>query len=718
MSDLGRRVFPLSGLASERGPANIFDLNAMLRVLRRRKTLFLAVAAIIVAVVLAVFAVLPPSYSTSAKIEINTQRSNVLGQQQEVLTDNTPTTFAIDTQVEVLKGRDLAEGVVRQLNLQNDPEFVPERSRGNRASAIQAATTTLMNSLKIDRSGTAFAIDVSYTSRNPQTAANVVNTLVREYLGSAAGEKTDATQAATRWLLDRINEMRGQVLEAERKVQAYRAANGLLNTDKDRIGSQQSFDQVGGELATAQADYAEKQAAAATARSRASGGMAGTDVSQVLNSDVVTQLRAQRAQISTSLADLEARYGDKYPAVVQARSQLANIDGQIRDEVARIVSGLEGQAQVAQGRVRSLEQTQNQSRGEIAANGAASVKLNDLERDADALRTLYESYLTRYRQTSTQQGLADTDARVLSQADVPLKRSAPKLSLFLAFAIVAGMAGGILAVTLREILDRSLRTPDAIQEKLGLRTLASVPSFASVMPAGRKFQGSASALIKESPFSAFTESLRMLLAGLPIADDSGPTIVVVTSALPNEGKSTVAACLAQVAALNGGNTVLVECDARRGGGKAHPDRPERGLLEVLSGAATLDDALVKDEQSGLWKLPLSRQILGPSDSLGAKNMDRLLTELRRRFALVVLDTPPVMAIADTRLIARKADAVCFVVRWGKTRSDAAETALEMLQDGGAKVVGAVLSHVDLSKQSAWSASDPSAYFSSMKSYYT
>jgi polysaccharide biosynthesis transport protein len=715
VSKPARAPFAGSGLATERSALDVFDIQALTMVARRRMWLFGIVAAVIVAAVLAVYVVLPRTYSASASVEINTQRSNVISEQQAVLTEDQPTTFAIDTQVEVLKSRELAQQVVNRLRLDRSPEFVPEARRGNRQTAAQAATDTLQRELGVARSGVAFAISVSYSSPDPRTAANIVNAVVEQYLANQSGQRTNATESATRWLGQRINKLRGEVLAAEAAVERYRAANGLLATGTNEVGAQQELGSISRELATAQAELAERRAAAATARAQARGSLSGQDVSQALTSEVIVQLRRQRGEISANLADLTARYGDRHPSVIQARNQLETIDRQIQEEVRRIISGLEAQAQIAAGRVSSLQGTVSRSRGELASNSAASVRLNDLQRNADAVRTLYETYLARYRQTSTQQGLEGADARILSQADVPTRPSSPKLMLFVVFALGAGIAGGAVAVAISELLDRSLRTPDAIESKTGLATLASVPSFESAfqekgpMPPARS-------IILDRPFSAFTESLRMLLATLQTGDPA-PRVVVVTSALPGEGKSTVAACLAQAAALGGQRVVLVECDARRRAGAGLATRPEKGLLEVLARAATLDEALVVDDRSGLVTLPLSKQVLGPADQLGATAMDALLTSLRARFDLVVLDTAPVLAIAETRLIAAKADAVCYLIRWGKTPANAAATGVRLLADAGAPLAGAVLSHVDLTKQSHWSRNDPSAYYSSMKSYY-
>ncbi|MFZ2994729.1 GumC family protein [Sphingobium sp.] len=717
MVKLQRRPFAQSGLAGEWSNATSFEPSVLWMILRRRMRIALIVAAVVVVAVMAFYATRKPMYSATSQIAINTQRANVVDARTEALTEDQPTTFAIDTQVEVLRSRDLALAVVKSLGLNRNPEFVKPALLGSGPGAIQAATDALQSNVKISRSGTAFAIDITATSRDASTSAAIANALVTQYLDSQLAFKTDTTQSATQWLGARINELRGQVLAAEAAVQQYRNANGLLDSSTSETSTQQELDRLTSELATAQADLAEKRSAASTAMAQSRGVNSGQDSSQALSSDVIVQLRRQRAEISANVAQMQDRYGDKYPALAAAKNQLSDIDRQISAEVNRIISGVQGNAGSSAGRVASLQASVNQMRGRLAQNGTASVKLNELQRNADAVRTLYETYLARYRQTSTQEGLESSDARVLSNAVVPTRPSEPKLSIFLMIAVTAALGAAVAAVAIREILDNTLRTPDGIAKETGLRLLASVPSFKSAL--GRAASGHLSPrdLIIDNPFSAFTESLRMLRTAIA-GPDGDAKVVVIASALPGEGKTTISECLSHVAAIGGERVVLLQCDTRRGVGLAATQRPEAGLLEVLSGDATLESVLLQDERSGLVVLPLSRQTLRPSDDVGGASMDAMLADLRRRFDLIVIDTAPVLAIAETRRIAAKADAVCLIVRWGKTPSDAAQTAVQLLQAAEAPLVGAALSHVDLDKQPQWSRNDPSAYFQSMKAYYT
>jgi capsular exopolysaccharide synthesis family protein len=694
---------------------DIFDPARIGMILRRRKMIFAAVALLFAIVVLAAYSQLKPAYTATAQVVINSAHNNIIAPQQQVVTEDQPTTFAVDTQVEVLKSRDSLRRAVQRGRLDRNPALLTKDVTPGTPEAIEVATDTIINNLKVNRSGVAFAIDVNYTAGNAQTAARVANLVVEQYLDDQLQQKTGVTNAASDWLGSRLEHLRGQVLTAEAEVERYRSANGLLATARDEMGAQQEIQRLTAEVANARANLAEKQAAANTARARAKGAMAGQDVSEALSSNVITQLRTQRASVVATIAQLDARYGSDYAPLSQARSQLIGIDREIRQEVRRIISGLEGQAATAAGRVASLQGTLEQSETKLASNSAASVRLADLQRNADAVRTLYETYLNRYRQTSSQSGLEESDARILARAVVPSKRSSPKLSFFLAIAVLGGIAAGAVAVALREILDQTLRTPDRILDELGLITLASVPALDSLAGFDRAHRQSPSDFLIAQPRSLFAEALRMLRASLH--GQGAPKVLAIVSALPSEGKSSVARALAQISAMAGEKVLLIEADTRRAVGEHDAPRPALGLVEVIGDTALLEETLVSESATGLVILPLSDRLPDPPDIVGGPGMDRVIEHLRERFDLIVIDIAPALAIADAQRVAAKADACCFVVRWGKTSSNAAETAVNLLKENGVNIVGAVLSHVDLRRQSAWSRNDPSAYFGAAKAYY-
>lgn len=676
--------------------AEIVDLSAILMVLRRRALLFAVFAILFFAAVIVAYLATKPTYTATAQVILNTQRSNIISAQQQAIIDELPPNFAIDTEIEIIRSHDLAQQVVQDLKLNDTAEGV-------------------LGNLSVGRTGTSFAINISYSAHDPKYAAKMANAFAARYIVDQVARKQKVAAAASQWVQDRLKELEPQVLAAEKAVGNYEARSGL-NIAPDPSGGMQEIARVQSDLAIARADLAEKEAALRSARTSAGTVAAGQDVGAALSSNVITQLRAQRAAVSTRVAELASNYGDKHPSLVEARQQLATLDRQIADEVGRVISSLEGPAQVARARVASLEASLNRLSSRLASNNSASVELQQLKSNATTGRSQLDSLAARYSETSRQSDLEPADARILTVASVPARPSSPSASLFAAIALTGSIAAGAVAVALREMLDRSLRTPDAIMKELGLSTLASVPSFKSI-PNGKLLRTSTlSEFLTTHPFSVLAESFRMLQASLNGL--GSPQVIAITSALPAEGKTTVAHSLARTAALGDAKVVFVECDTRRDVRNAIQGRPAVGLIEVLQGEVTLEAALMHEAGSTLSILPLSNRPLDPSHTIDGAGMDRLLEQLRSKFDIVILDLAPTLAIAEARLVAAKADACCLTVRWGTTPTSAAATALQMLEDAGANVIGAVLSQVDLKKQSAWSRNDPTAYFKSVKGYYS
>jgi capsular exopolysaccharide synthesis family protein len=434
---------------------------------------------------------------------------------------------------------------------------------------------------------------------------------------------------------------------------------------------------------------------------------------------VVKGLRAQRAQVSAQLADLQTRYGARHPEVQRVQRQLAEIDNQIQLEINRNVSNLDAQAQVARQRVESIQASLARARGALAGNNQASVKLNELERDAQSVRTLYESFLNRFKETTNEQGMEESDARVVSHAKIPTVPSYPKKGLNTALGLLLGTLVGIGAILLAEALDSGIATSEDIERFFGVGSLGSVPLLSSTTGGDREAGLSPAEAIVEKPLSAFAEAFRNLRTSIIYSRVDKPIrVIAVTSALPGEGKTTTAFCLGRTMAMSGSRTVVVDCDVRRRNiNRLLEMEPAVGLMDVLAGAATLDQALIHDRASGAWFLPLARSAFTPKDLFGGAAMNNLLAELKQRFEFVVLDTAPVIPVADTRSIAPKADVVVFLAQWRKTPRRAVQTAFDLLSSVGADISGIALTQVDLREQAKYGYGDAGYYYRSYRKYY-
>ncbi len=652
---------------------------------------------------------------------------------QDVLSGLPPDTVTVDTEVEVLKSDALGERVAKSLNLDQDPEYnpalrgstlgfgAPKAQQAQTPKEAQAAKEKIvqrvLKGLAVKRAGLTRIINISFTAHSPEKAQRIANEWARLYLSQQLETKFQATQEANNWLSSRLGDLKSQVEVAETAVQQYKIAHGLMNTSDNSTIAQSEIATLDQQLASVKVEQAESEARLAVAKRQMAGGSTGDDVGEALNSDVIKGLRAQRATVSQQIADLSTKYGPLHPDIIKAKRQLDDIDAQINAEIKRVMSNLEAQAQIQRQRTASLQSSVGAARGTLAGNNEAMVKLNELQRNADAVSSLYQSYLDRFKQTTSQEGLDKTDARIVSNATLPTRPSAPNIPLTMALGFIGALGIAAASVLVRRALDSGLTTSLEVESFLRQPYLAGVPALASTLEKGVK--ANPATYVVERPLSVFAEGFRSLRVSL-IYSHIGEEVkvIAVTSSLPGEGKTTTSVCLARTVALSGQSVVIVDCDLRRRSVNEILGRDiQVGLLEVLAGTARLEDVLIDDDKTNVKFLPLAHSSYTPKDVFGSPVMDRLLATLREKFDLVILDTAPVLPVVDTRILARKADVVAMLVRWRKTPRKAVRVSLEMLEDVGARIGGVVLTQIDVKEQAKYGYGDSGYYYKQYKKYY-
>lgn len=701
----------------------LIDLRKIGAVLRRRWLILCAAMLSAAVIAAATYLAAEPRYLATAQVALERTAERVINVDSVVPTAD-PDSAAVDTEVQALRSPELVGRVVDRLRLDRDPEFNSAAEQGPPAVrpdlvGRQRAIGALLGGLTVKRDGLSYAISVSFEGRTAVQAAQIANALVDDYVSGQAGSKADATQRARRFLERRLEELRTQVLGAEREVADYRAAHNLFALSDASTVTQQELSGLSTQLAQAKAENAAAQARLSAARAQLRGGRSGEELGDSLDSPVVSQLRAQRAEVAREVAALEKRYGQRHPDLVRAQSQLRTADQQIAAEVQRIVSNVSIQASIASQRAASLAGSVAQSQGKLASDNEASVRLNELERNAESARTLYQAFLDRYRQTVAQSGLERSDSYIVSRARVPAMPSSPNMLTYAAMAVVGGLGVGILLIVLLQLLERGIETSDAVEDTLALPTLASIPD-ADTLPGYRKSGPPAppADLMLKRPQSAYAEAFRTLRTSIQFAEATKPVhVVAITSALPGEGKTTTAMGLARAAAVAGSKVLLIDVDARRrASSRQFADGVTLGLDEVLTGEATVEQAIVKDSLSDAWLLPQRLDSKGISLTESPR-LAELIEQLRGRYDLVILDTPPVLPVDEARVIASLADGVVFLVRWRKTPAKAAAVALRRLYDVHAEMLGAVLTLVDVREQERAGYDHGGAFLSAYRAYY-
>ncbi len=705
--------------------AALIDLHRIFGIIRRRWMVI--AASVLAAIVLATIAYLTaePRYMATAQVALDRSREKVINVDAITPTVD-PDSAAVDTEVQILRSPELIGRVVDKLHLERDPNFnkaledqpAPPAGQPDLIGR-QRAIGTILGNLLVKRDGLSYAISVTFEGDEAVQTAKVTNAIIEEYVAGQTGVKTEATARARTFLEQRLQQLRVQVLAAERAVANYRASHNLFALSSASTVTQEEMSNLSTQLAQAQAENAAAQARLSTARAQLARGRSGEELGESLDSPVVSALRSQRAQAAREVAALEKRYGALHPELVRARGELASTDEQIKAEVGRVVANVSNQATIAAQRAASLSGSIAAARGRLAGDNEASVRLNELERNAESSRTLYQAFLDRYRQTVAQAGLERSDSYVVSKARVPGGPSSPKALMYAAMAIVGGLGVAALLVLLLQLLERGLETGEAVEQALGLPTLASIPD-ARTLPAYRKggLPAPPAELLLKRPQSVFAEAFRTLRTSIQFAQSGSPMrVVAITSSVPGEGKTTTAMALARAAASAGSRVLLIDCDARRRAfSRQFAEQVKVGLDEVIDGNATLDEAIIKDTLTNADLLPQRSNADGISLSDTTRFAD-LLESLREHYDLILLDTPPVLPVDEARVLASMADGVVFLVRWRNTPAKAAGIALRQLHDVQANVLGVAMTLIDMRDHARSGFGDASYYLREYSSYY-
>jgi capsular exopolysaccharide synthesis family protein len=713
-------VAPLPGPHHQRpeGDELTIDFREVLQIWLRRWRSAVAVG-LVAAAATALFAFhRQPVYSATAMTVVETGRREIVPLSSNQDTAPSVDAAIIDTRVMMASSGALAERVIKGANLMQDPEFAHPDKLGGRPSMASVASAVRAN-LLVRRVGLTSAIQMTFRSHDPVKAAAIANAFADEFVDWEVDTKVGANQKSNQFINEHLQSLQREAEAAETAVQQYKIAHNLMSAAGQTLAEQQ-VGTLSEQIAVAEADLAEKQARLNAANDQASRGGANQDIAATLSSTTISQLRSQEADASRRLADLKAHYGPRYPDVQKAESQLSEIQSKIQDEANRIHSSLASDVNAAAQRLRSLRSSQYSAQGSLASNNRAEVGLVELERRAEASRQLYDAFLNRSKETSVS-GAEQPDARVFDRATVPLVPSSPNPRIVLLLSAAAALLGAAATIAILEVLDTSIRSSDDIGKRFGLPVLGIIPTPRSSENRERKLRNlPPEAYLVKRPFSVFAESFRKIRAALIVPDQYGRRrqVVAIASALPKEGKSTSAFCLMRTIAMSGASVVLVDCDLRRRGVSSFIPANERGgLVEVLQGRMSVSDALVHDQETPGWVLPILGSQDDQIDLFTSPEMEQLIADLRERFDIVLLDTPATLAIADASILVAKADAVLFVVQWAKTPAKAVEVGLETLISAHANIIGVVLSLVDLKRQARTSYQDGASYYRRYASYY-
>ncbi len=737
----------ISSSADSAGEATALDFKSLIGIIYRRFWLIALGFLTTFLLVAYVTFTQTPLYKATTTVQLDTSQRNVIDI-SSVLGGIAANTAEIDTEVLVMGSKSLMARVATKEKLIEDPEFnwtLREKKvslLGNIKSGVmgllgkdtaeedpfagmsdaerqrsieESVVSALIAKTSIKRVGTTYLITAIVTSENPETAARLADAIADQYRVNQMDQKLEATRRATSWLNDRVAVLADEVQEKEMAVAQYMADNDI-NTVNGETQSGTELIYLQSQLTQLRVDYQAAQARYDNMQRQMRNG-AVDSIPEVLGSQVVNDLKSQRAIIRRSLVELESRLADRHPELIAARSESADIDRQINAEIQRIAGNLQNEVTVARRRMNDVQGNINTANAQLNTNQAAMVPLKELQRDADTSRELLESFISRSKQTGVQDSLVEPDASILSSATIPNAPSTPKTLLNLLLGIVLGtVLGGSLAL-LSEMFDSKISSSEDVERKLKSNPIGSVPMIRTQGLLGLGSIRPSDHLI-DNPLSAYAESIRYLRAAIAFSDlDSETKTVAITSSLPDEGKTSLTLSLGRMSAMSGSRTLVIDGDFRRRQlTEAAGLSPEIGFVEHLFGAGELTDAITKDSKSLLDILPLSRSGHTPHDVFGTRAFDDMMDRLRPMYDLILIDTGPLLLMAEARVVAGKADKAILVVRWRHSTRSAVNQSLKLLRTFKADLLGVTLNMVDLTRRRHHR--DPGATYKAYRKYYT
>jgi exopolysaccharide transport family protein len=711
--------------------------------LSRRKWQLIGVAALVCALTALVLVQLTPQYRATAYVMIDSRKAKVTNT-PDVLGGITTEISALQTEIEVLKSASLLGRVVDKLHLERDEEYgaappsaisqfigqvsstvggwlnkdrAPPRTTTPEETARLRAITTLSRNVGVAVRNRSYVIAVSIESASPAKAKQLVDTITDFYLVDQLQAKLDANKRATEFFNERLDELKQTVSKAESAAASFREKSGLT-IGKDATVASQSLSELNSQLIQARTQRAEKESRLVALQQAARNPATLGGISEVLANPLISSLRAQEAEVARRIGDLNQRYGDSHPRLLQARAEQAQIQGRINAEVAKIISSVQGDAEAARSKEAELQAQVDSLEKKAGGLGQNEVQLRQYEREAQSSRAVYEDFLKRSKEIREQQDIQQPDARVLSPADLPTSPSFPRYGLIMGIALVIGLGVGVGVVLLLERLDGGFRMGEHVERMTGRAVVGMIPALSGSLLAGRQ----PARFVVDKPASAYGEALRSTFTAISLGTlDHSPKVLMVTSSLPGEGKSTFACSLASLLARSnpGKKIVVVDCDMRRSSvAKTLGVPAEDGTIDqYLSGDKTIEEVIRRDEASGLYFVPARSNTPNSAEILDSNAMRNFVKALSGMFDYVFLDTPPVMAVSDSRITAQLADYIVFLIRWEQTPRELAVNALNLLRDLR-KHVGIVLSQVNVRRHAKYGYGDYGYYYSKYRDYYT
>jgi exopolysaccharide transport family protein len=634
------------------------------------------------------------------------------------------------TQYQLLRGRQLAEKAVERLGLQKSPEFQtgPLMSPMERAARLfgrPPAATVDHDGMPLSPAVAAFRsrvtvepitgsrlVNLRFSAYEPQIAADAVNTLAQLYIEQSLEFRFTTSTEATGWLSERLAEQQQKVEAAEKALQAYREREGLVNIEERQSLVEQKLGALNAAVLGARTERIAKETIYTQMKNLAPSQLESFPL--VMASGAVQGLKAELADLQRDQARLAETLGEKHPEMVKVRSQIRATEEKIRSEIRNVVRSAETDYLTAARQEANLQANLEAVKREALEANRKAIEFGVLKREVDTNQQLFKELMSRTKQTGLETELKTTNIRIVERAEVPRGPVSPKRMRNYQIALIIGLGLGIGLTLLFEHLDNTLKTPEDVKESLGVPFLGMVPDVTA--KPGMPNAPRASPLIMKSPQSAVAESYRVLRTNLIFSSaETRGRALVVSSASPAEGKTTTVANLASSLALNGARVLAVDADLRRPTIHQHFGIAKTpGLSDLIVGNCQASQAIQTTRFKGLQVLPCGYIPPNPAELLGSAQMKQVVEALRSHYDWVLLDTPPILAMADTPILCPLVEGVILVVGAEVSGRPAVQRAIDQILAVGGKVTGVVLNKVNLERNSYYYSQYYGEYY---RSYY-
>jgi succinoglycan biosynthesis transport protein ExoP len=691
------------------------DLLAYWRTVRKYKWAILAFALVITLLAGVIAFVSTPIFEAKTTLLIETNKQTVVSI-EEVYGGVRTSNDYFQTQVEIIKSREVALKAVNKLKLYDHPDYDPRGPKKGVAALIeklgfstqdnvpnvwteeslaQAVLPAFMGDLSIEPIRNSQLVVVRFTSPSAAFAAKVANTLANTYIENDLDARYKMTRTASAWLEGQLAGLKDKLTQSESALQGFREQQGIVNIEEAaQSGVGQQIALLQSRLIEARTRRAEVEATNKIIQDAASKGDLASQPT-LLNNAQVTNAKSQANQAARKFAEVTQRYGREHPRYMEADSDVKSAADNLQRQIEAVVASVTQELARASSTEKTLERALSNARGNVVNINRKEFELGVYEREVAANRQMYDMFMQRTKETAIASNLQSVVARVVDAAVVPTGPIKPKKRMIVAIALLLGLLAGVMLALLREMLDNTLKASDDVEARLKLPLLTVLPMLAK-----KETERSVSSrFVLDSPNSLYSEAIRTARTGVLLSSIDLPSrTLVVTSSVPGEGKTTFSSNLAMAHAQTK-KTLLIDADMRRPSiAKNYGLEPWTvGLSELVSGNATLQESLHKVADSNLMVMPSGVIPPNPLELLHSERFAKTLLVLAKHFEIIIIDSPPVELVSDAMVIAALASGVIFVTKAHSTPLPLARKALQRLRAGNVHIVGVVLNALDFKK---------------------